>query len=1193
MMLVRDFLDLPNNATPDEFIVRPESDAADLARKYTLTSAIRPRLDGLLHAIQNAVERNEDIGRFVFGSFGAGKSHFLRIAGMMLANDECLYDNARDDRLRELRNAHPWLQSAKILVVPVSMVGADAKVGSFTRSLATEFDRTLASLGKPTLGAFGTVAAFEAFDRRCSDTPALFAAFEQGSGYDRSFYDEMRRKAARGATALGDDENKEVVDFARSLGRFLTGNDHAFEPSEAEAREQMARHAHNLGYHAIAFTIDEFILWAQGLNFEGYAAAVNALNALVESADVKPVRFIALAAIQRSITTVFPEDRSDKPLREQISRVKDRFPEVHLEDSNIFEIAEKRVLAPLPERTAEWRTAIKEAAARFGGGETSVLVGDEPAAALEQLYPFHPALLRVLSDVSQGLHRARSSLYMLYQLVTEIRPNLQVGELISLGSLWDALFAEAHLTQLLTYGPKNEPTHAANRLLKTHATFERLRPAIDAAGKGNESDHVLLVSVVKSALLAQLSHTPFLDANRGLDSAITIENLFRLNRADIKSINDTSGIIKTERLLMALAQAEPGVVMLEGTGASARLRIELDAIDLTELFEILRPGPLFGTLLANVKVALNLTTVGGQEGRLAADLSHTQRNGHVRFESFEQFTASGKGNTLALEPGDEFKVGILIESEFGSNPQAAIDNARATLESTRDQSQAWAVAWLPSPLTQEARDALETLAKIELFENKKEDYLVRFRAGEHALVTQRMGTLKIQMQNALALGIARAYKTGRAITLRKDPGELVAPGNVDLTALPKYFATQLLERRYPRHPRFGASPGQSQLNTLVALDRRLAAEPTKNVISGDELDIVKKIGEPLDLFEPGSGVTNAKQGTYLDRIGECLAAGDRRVSTLLERLAREPFGLGRQVAQAAICVYIGRFGYRATLDGLPLRIETIGDLNANAELAKGDMPTVDQWNAAREAASLIFEVANVPTARTVGNADDLALKLGEPIRSLRAALDRCCDAFDRLRAKGAFAGESAPADRYGKARLEIAALVDRADLVVRIAELDVDSYSSVAKNAAVDGPELERLADFEHLATVIESDPQLKAKAQKALTADVSSVAPDIASWLMSARAWIADRLKAATHGVPPAGAPPVGAPPIAAPPPNGASTTTASTPAEWEATRPLPLDDIDFERLVTEFRTFLASAGSGASLTLRAHLSPRESDIS
>jgi hypothetical protein len=93
----------------------------------------------------------------------------------------------------------------------------------------------------------------------------------------------------------------------------------------------------------------------------------------------------------------------------------------------------------------------------------------------------------------------------------------------------------------------------------------------------------------------------------------------------------------------------------------------------------------------------------------------------------------------------------------------------------------------------------------------------------------------------------------------------------------------------------------------------------------------------------------------------------------------------------------------------------------------------------------------------------------------------------------------------------------------------------------------------------------------------------------VSARAWIDDRLKAATHSAPPAIAPPVGAPH-----PNGASAMAAA-PADWEATRPLPLDDNDFERLVTGLRTFVASAEPGASLTLRAHLSPSqsESDIS
>jgi len=73
----------------------------------------------------------------------------------------------------------------------------------------------------------------------------------------------------------------------------------------------------------------------RGLSFEGYSAAINALNALIETADVKPVRFIAIVAIQRSIATVFPEDRSDQLLREQLIRAKDRFPEIRLEDSKM------------------------------------------------------------------------------------------------------------------------------------------------------------------------------------------------------------------------------------------------------------------------------------------------------------------------------------------------------------------------------------------------------------------------------------------------------------------------------------------------------------------------------------------------------------------------------------------------------------------------------------------------------------------------------------------------------------------------------------------------------------------------------------------------------------------------------------------------------------------------------------------
>jgi hypothetical protein len=465
-MLVRDFLDLPDQTRADDFIVRPDSSAAELARTYTLTAGIRTRLDTLLREIGQSLANNQDIGRFIYGSFGSGKSHFLRIAAMMLANDSALYANARDQGIHQVRNAHPFLETANLLVVETSMVGVTEEVTAFTRHLAKSFDDALVRAKKPPLLPFGTAAVFAEFDRLCSVVPETFERFSQKTGYDYPFYEAQRSSALAG---------KDVSAFARDLARFFAGDERSFVPTENEARKQMSEHAAKLGYRGVVFVIDEFILWAQGLSGAGYVGAVNALNALVESADVRPVRFTVLAAIQRSIMDVFPDDASQKILREQLARVKDRFPQVYLEDSNLFEIAERRVLAPLPTHEEEWKRAVAATVADLAQTGKSVLVGDEAAQTLAQLYPFHPALLRVLSDVSQGLHRARSSLFMLYQLLVEVRPQLAIGQIISLGALWDVLFSPEHVANLEGHAPKSDPNHRANLLLKTYGTWEPSR----------------------------------------------------------------------------------------------------------------------------------------------------------------------------------------------------------------------------------------------------------------------------------------------------------------------------------------------------------------------------------------------------------------------------------------------------------------------------------------------------------------------------------------------------------------------------------------------------------------------------------------------------------------------------------------------------------------------------------------------
>ncbi len=1160
-MRVRDFLDLPEHAEADDFIVRPQSTAAELARTYTLTSAIRPKLDGLLREIAFALEHNQDLGRFIFGSFGSGKSHFLRIAAMMLANDTALYDYARDKGIGELRNAHPFLDNANLLVVETSMVGVDDNAAAFTRQLAVSFDRALVSRGKPPLQAFGTQAVFVEFDRLCSRVPETFDHFTRQTGYDRSFYEQQRTRALAG---------EDVTAFARDVGGFFAGDLRSFQPTESEARTKMAAYAHELGYRGVVFAIDEFILWAQGLTGAGYVTAVNALNALVESAELRPVRFIALVAIQRNIMSVFPNDASEKVLREQLARVKDRFPQIYLEDSNIFEIAERRVLAPRADQADAWRREVATACRELSQGGKSVLVGDEPGFALAQLYPFHPALLRVLSDVSQGLHRARSSLFMLYQLLTEVRPQLEVGQLISLGALWDVLFSTEHLQSLESYAPKNDPNHRANLLLKTHGTWERLRGSI-AEASGGDTNATILDLMVKSTLLAQLSHTGFLDdGTRGLDRAMTIENLLRLNRADIATMSDKVGVLKIEDLVKKLATSVPGSVVLDGTGPNAIVRVELNAIDLSELLATLRPASLFSTLLAETKAVLGFSAgfTSGQEARFTAPLRANDRSGRIRFESFEQFTASGKSSTLALEGGDEFKLAVLLEGDLTANAQSAVDNARLKIESARDQSQSWAAAWLPQPLSTKGREALEMLAKAELFEAKADDYLGRFRLADHPLVKQGIGGLKISAQTTLRTELRRAYGDGgRVHTMRKEPGELFAAANSDLQDRARLYATQLLERRYPQYPKFGAAANVAALNRLLALDRKLLVDPSQNVLVGEDIDLAKKLGEPLELFEPGVGVANIKSGgLYLDRLRQLVAEGERNVGRLILRLAAEPFGLQRAPAQLLIAVLANRDGYRLMVDNRALTVGAVGDVDSRAELERGTLVTLDVWNKARKAASLLFEVPDVPHAHNIGTQDALAAMLRDPMSRGRETLRRCTAALDTLEQRGYLSGRSVVRELYTSSARQLAAIDDEATVIERLAALDLEPYVATLHAAAQDSNALETLTSYDNLGLVITASPDLKSKLGAALSGEAAPLAPEIERWLKLAREFVGASIKKAGS---PAG-PPVDGPPKNGPPP------PATTPAAFTARVRLPIAAAEVDSLVTDIRAALSERLSG-----------------
>ncbi len=93
--------------------------------------------------------RGEDFGRFVHGSFGSGKSHFMAYLGMLLEGKKIAWEKD-DPVVAELRKEHAeWIREAGLLVVRLHMLTAEREDAGFDRLVYEAFNRTLAQRDEP------------------------------------------------------------------------------------------------------------------------------------------------------------------------------------------------------------------------------------------------------------------------------------------------------------------------------------------------------------------------------------------------------------------------------------------------------------------------------------------------------------------------------------------------------------------------------------------------------------------------------------------------------------------------------------------------------------------------------------------------------------------------------------------------------------------------------------------------------------------------------------------------------------------------------------------------------------------------------------------------------------------------------------------------------------------------------------
>src|SRR3954471_7346031 len=123
MTLLRDLIDIPTSVGDADFVVRA-SEGADL-RRYVVTDDLRRNFDEALSMVGHAITSGRSQAKFLHGSFGSGKSHFMAVLR------EILQHNPKARAVRGLAEPvakadEAWLRGKKILSLTFHMLDAQS-----------------------------------------------------------------------------------------------------------------------------------------------------------------------------------------------------------------------------------------------------------------------------------------------------------------------------------------------------------------------------------------------------------------------------------------------------------------------------------------------------------------------------------------------------------------------------------------------------------------------------------------------------------------------------------------------------------------------------------------------------------------------------------------------------------------------------------------------------------------------------------------------------------------------------------------------------------------------------------------------------------------------------------------------------------------------------------------------------------
>lgn len=995
MTLLKDLITIPEAVQKGDFVMSLASGVTNSAQTldtYVITPQLADAYKDALRFIASAISEKKSKAAYLDGSFGSGKSHFMAVLHLLLQRDPKA--RAIPDLGEAIAASEPVLASCSFELVPFHMIGAEsmeqAVFGGYVKHVRdTDPDAALP-------GVYADEPLFRQADlnRGQLGDEKFFAVLNDGHGgggggwgaleqaWDAASF-EKARSAPVGDAERGRLGSAIVAKLLPGYADAMSGNATGYVDFDTGLAE-LARHAHGRGNQGLILFLDELILWL-GSRIRDTAFVEREgqkLIKLIEFTHQRPIPIVSFVARQRDLREFVGDQLpgADKlSFADALKHWNDRFHRISLADRNLPKIAERRLLRPNGEAERLQIDAAFAQTEKTNPQVLDVLMTEEgDREQFRATYPFSPAFMATLVAASSALQRERTALRVMLQLLVDRRDELTVGDLVSVGDLFDVLSSgdepfSDDLKRHFEHAREVYRDQFRPMLLDAHGVS-------DAEADGLPSTHPFRADdrLVKTLLLAAL--VPAAGPLKNLDVA----RLTALNHGSIASPipGGEKGIVLGK---LRTWSARVGALKVGEDPQNPSVALRLTGVDVDSVISraehVDNPGErrrrieslVLAELAIDVEPRLfNEYTVLWRGTRRVVDVSF----GNVR-------DTSTLPDDALRAPSDRWKVVIDHPFDQGHSPLEDLDR----LEKWRsDHGQTNTVCWIPAFFSSGLqRDLAKLVVITHILSGDRLDQFADHlspadRVQARGLLSDQRSSLEQRVRTAIrqAYGVERtAPETIDTSHGVEDRIQSLRPG---LTAQVPIGATlgdaftgllgQLFDHQYPRHPRIEMAYKAANLRVVLEeVQRAAATEDGRIIVPTDRRKVMRAIAAPLQLgqqFEEPFLLGTTWKDHFDKAIAGAAQSGQATVTVGDLRVwmdEPEALGLPRELQNLVILTYAAQSARVFRQQGGPVQ-PTLDKLEDSFELVSPQLPGEDDWARARARASSVFGIADVNPARS-------------------------------------------------------------------------------------------------------------------------------------------------------------------------------------------------------------------------------------